>query len=82
MNKSSQYNQQTKPKQCKSEAEEMCILPKTEKWPSRSIYHVYIWKINGGFHARKNPKQHYLKVVTFSDTSFSKKHFYVYDHAA
>ena len=33
---------------------------------------------NSGFHARKNPKQHYLKVVT--DASFSKKCIYVYDH--
>ena len=34
------------------------------------------------FHARKNPKQQYLKVVTFSDPSFSKKRIYVYDHVA
>ena len=27
-------------------------------------------------------KQHYLKVVTFSDPSFSKNRIYVYDHAA
>ena len=32
--------------------------------------------------SRKNLKQQYLKVVTFSDPSFSKKHVYVYDHAA
>ena len=45
--------------------------------------HVHInLKINSGFHARKNPKQQYLKVVTFNDGSFSKKHIYVYDHAA
>ena len=37
---------------------------------------------NSGFHARKNPKQQYLKVVTFSDASFSKKCFYLYEHAA
>ena len=37
---------------------------------------------NSGFHARKNPKQQYLKVVTLSDPSFSKKRIYVYDHAA
>ena len=36
----------------------------------------------GGFHARRNPKQQYLKVVTFSDPSFSKKLIYVYDHEA
>ena len=34
------------------------------------------------FHARKNPKQQYLKVVTFSDASFSKECIYAYDHAA
>ena len=39
-------------------------------------------KINSGFHARKNSKQQYLKVVMFSDSSFSKKCIYVYDHAA
>ena len=58
-------------------------LPKPWKWPSQ---HLYL-KINSGFHARKNPdleasKQQYLKVVTFSDASFSKKHIYVFDHAA
>ena len=35
-------------------------LPKPGKWPSQ---HLYL-KINSGFHARKNPKQQYLKVVT------------------
>ena len=34
------------------------------------------------FHARKNLKQQYLKVVTFSDATFSKKCIYAYDHAA
>ena len=53
-------------------------LPKHEKWPSR---HLYL-KINSGFHARKNLKQQYMKVVTFSDPSFSKKSIYVYDHGA
>ena len=43
MNKSPQYNQLTEPKQCKSEAEEICILPKPGKWSSN---------------AGKNPKQH------------------------
>ena len=38
-------------------------------------------KINSGFHARKNPKEQYLKVVMFSDASFSKKHIYVYDRS-
>ena len=57
-------------------------LPKPErvykKWPSQ---HLYL-KINSGFHARKNPKQQYLIVATFSDASFSKTRIYVYDHAA
>ena len=53
-------------------------LPKHGKWPSQ---HLYL-KINSGFHARKNPKQQYLKVVTFSDPSFTKTRIYVYDHAA
>ena len=35
-------------------------LPKPVKWPSQ---HLYL-QINSGFHARKNPKQQYLKVVT------------------
>ena len=30
-------------------------LPKPGKWPSHSLY-LYL-KINGGLHARKNPKQ-------------------------
>ena len=76
MNKSPQYNQQTDPKQCKSEIEENCImnLPKPGKWPS--LQHLYL-KINSGFHAKKNLKQQYLKVVTFSDASFSKKRIFI-----
>ena len=35
-------------------------LPKPGKWPSQNLY----LKKNGGFHARKNPKQQYLEVVT------------------
>ena len=35
------------------------FLPKPGKWPSR---HLYL-KVSG-FHARKNPKQQYLKVIT------------------
>ena len=73
MNKSPQYNQESK-----SEVEKICYLPKHGKWPSQ---HLYL-KINSGFHARKNPKQQYLKVNTFSDPSFNKKRIYVYDHAA
>ena len=36
-------------------------------------------KLNSGFHARKNLKEHYPKVVTFSDASFIKKGIDVYD---
>ena len=55
MNKSPQYNQQSKP-----EVAEICIYhPKHGKWPSQ---HLYL-KINSGFHARKSPKQQYLKVI-------------------
>ena len=78
MNKNPQYNRQTEPKQCKSEVEEIYIYQNLE---STRYQHLYL-KINSGFHARKNPKQQYLKVITFSDASFSKKHIYVYDHAA
>ena len=55
------------------------VFPKTWRVAVTSIY---ILKINSGFHARKNPKQQYLEVVTFSDASFSKEHIYVYDRAA
>ena len=78
MNKSPQYNQQTEPKQCKSEVEEICIQQNLE---SGRHQHLYL-KINSGLHARKNPKQQYMKVVTFNDASFSKKLIYVYDDAA
>ena len=40
----------------------------------QSFYIIYL-KTNSGFHAGKNPKQHYLKVVTFGDPSFSIPHF-------
>ena len=57
-------------------------LPKPGKWPSQHLYlKISIGKYNG-FHARKNPKQQYLKVVTFSDASYSKTCIYVYDHTA
>ena len=76
MNKSPQYTQQSK-----SEVEEICIYQSTEsaEWPSQ---HLYLKNLNSGFYARKNPKQQCLKVVTFSDASFSKKCIYVYNHAA
>ena len=70
--------QQTEPKQYKSEVEEICIC---QNMDSGHHQHLYV-KINDGFHARKNPKEQYLKVVTFSEALFSKKCIYVYDHAA
>ena len=73
MNKSPQYNQHSK-----SEVEEICIYQNMES----GCHSIYIGlKINSGFHARKYLKQQYLKVVTFSDSSFSKTCIYVYDHA-
>ena len=72
MNKSPQYNQQNK-----SEVEEICIYQNMES----GCHSIYL-KIDSGFHARKNPKQQYLKVVILSDISFRKKRIYVYDHAA
>ena len=56
-------------------------LPKHGKWPSQNLYYINM-KINSAFHARKNPKQQYMKVVTRRDPSFSKKRINVYDHAA
>ena len=71
MNKSPQNNQQSK-----AEVEEICIYQNMG-----SGLTAYL-KINSGlFHARKNPKQQYLKGVTFSDPSFSTKRIYVCDHA-
>ena len=68
MNKIPQYNQQIEPKQCKSEIEEICIyLPKPGKCPSQHLYLKLSIGKYSGFYARKNPKQQYLKVATFSD---------------
>ena len=55
MNKSPQYNQQTEPKQCKSDVEKISLmhLPKPGKWPSHTTST-----------SRKNPKEKYLKIVT------------------
>ena len=36
-------------------------LPTPGKWPSQ---HLYLKINSGGFYARKNPNQQYLKVVT------------------
>ena len=77
MSKSPQYNQQTEPKQWKSEVEEICIYQNL-KSGYRSIY---IRKQIVGSMLERNPSNN-LKVVTFSDASFSKKRIYVYDHAA
>ena len=69
MNKSPQYNQQKLRKY---------VFAKT--WKVAVTASISENK-NSGFHARKNLKQQYLKVVTFSDPSFSKKCI-VYDHGA
>ena len=73
--KSPQYNQKSEPKQCKSKVEEIF----TKTWKVAVTESVYL-KLNRGFHARKNLKEHYPKVVTFSDASFIKKGIYVYDY--
>ena len=54
--------------QSKSEVEKICIYQNME-----SGRHSIYLKINNGFHARKNPKQQYLEVITFNDPSFSRK---------
>ena len=79
MNKSPQYNQHSK-----SEVEEICFHQNMESVRNSILLQnnsIYL-KINSGFHARKNPKQQYLKVVMFIDLSFSKKRISVYGHAA
>ena len=74
MNKSSQYNPQSK-----SKVEEIYFYHNMES----GRHSIYIWKqIPSGLHARKNPEQECVRVVTFSDPSFNKKCIYVYDHAA
>ena len=40
MNKIPQYNQETEPKQCKCEVEEICIYKNLES----SRHSIYIWK--------------------------------------
>ena len=52
MNKSSERNQQRKPKQFLSEVEKM-YLPKPGNWPSQ---HLYL-KINTGYNASENPSE-------------------------
>ena len=81
MSKSPQCNQQTEPKECKPEDEEKSIYQNLESG-SHSIGSYSYLKVSSGFNARKNPKEQYLKVVTFSDASFNKKRIYFYDHAA
>ena len=70
MNNSLQYNQQKLRK-----------YAFTKTWNVAATASISENK-NSEFHARKNPKQQYLKVVTLSDPSFSKRRFYFYDHAA
>ena len=60
MNKSHQYNQQTEPKQCKSEVEEMCIYQNLES----GCHNIcFLKKYLLGFMLEGIPlKQQYLKV--------------------
>ena len=83
MNKSTQYNQQTEPKKCKPDVEEICIYQNLKcGHQHHSIYSYMSLKINSGFHARKNPKQQCTKnsCIRLSDCSFCKKCPYVYSH--
>ena len=68
MNKSPQHNQQSK-----SEVEEIVIYENME-----SGRHSISENKGCVFQPRKNPKQQYLKVATFSDPLFGKKRIYVY----
>ena len=61
MNTSPQYNQQTKPKQCKSEVKEICIHQNLETGPIAATIYV---KINSGFHAWENTSE-----ATISESS-------------
>ena len=83
MNKSPQYNQQTDRQVISSESLKLRkyvgIYQNLESGCHRTAS-ISENKYSDS-HARKNPKQQYLKVVTFSDASFNKKHIYVYDHA-
>ena len=77
MNKNPHYNQQTGAASLKLRK---YVFTKNLETDHHSIY---IWKeIVGSMLERIPLKQHYLKVVTFSNTSFTKKRIYVYDHAA
>ena len=53
----------------------------TKTWKVAITVSISENKNSGFYAARKNPKQQYLKVATFSNPSFSKKCIYVYDHA-
>ena len=68
MNNSPQYNQQKLKKYVFSKTWKVAVTASISE------------NKNSGFHARKNPKQQCLKVVTFSDPSFSKKCIYFYNH--
>ena len=45
MNKSPQYNQQTEPKQCKSEVEEICIHQNLETGPVAATISQNKWQV-------------------------------------
>ena len=81
MNKSPKYNQQTEPKQCKSEVQKICIYQNLELESGRHRS-IYIRKKNNGLHARKHAKQQYLEVVTVRGVLFDKNCIYIYNYAA
>ena len=67
MNKSSHYDQQqTEPKQCKSEVEKFTYSPKPGNWPASLYLKISTSQGNSGFHTRENFFEEtilYLKVV-------------------
>ena len=80
MNKSPQYNQQTESMQSKSEVEKICIYQNLKVAVTSALSKNKQWvpcqKESQATIAR------YLKLVAFSGGSCSKKHIYVYNHAA
>ena len=74
MNKSPQYNQQKLRKYLFTKTWKVAVTASISPCENKK----------NGFHAKEPQATNitYLKVVTFSDASFSKKRIYVYVHAA
>ena len=72
MNKSPQYNQQTEPKQCKSEVEETCIYKNLESGRYTASISVNRW-----IPCQNELKQQYMRVVT-SEMFYSAKSAFMY----